>query len=136
MSDCNCECLQIDGFGQCDSYIDFDLGVLNAEKELIFNITGRSKRIYQLEITTDGDGIASINTLNLPVAYLSIHSVKKYKVFFQDKSTKEFISIRDTNKTCFEFPINYGKFVLEGTYDNVSPIDRPTFIEVDGGIIQ
>jgi len=131
-----CECIQLVGFGQCDSHISFDLGILNAEKELIFNITGRSKRVYQLEILTDEDGIATINTLNLPGAYLSIHAVKNYTVFFQDKTTKADILIRDTNKTCFEFPINYGKFVLEGTYDNVSPIETPVFIEVDGGVIQ
>lgn len=132
---CECECLAIDGFGQCDTYISFDLGILNAEKDVIFNITGRSKRIYQLEITTDGDGIASINTGNLTVGYLSIYSKNKYKVFFQDKTTKEPIQIRNTGKYCFEFPIFFGKFALDGLYDNVQPIDSPTFIEVDGGLI-
>ena len=133
---CECECVAIDGFGQCDTHISFDLGILNAEKELIFNITGRSKRIYQLEITTDADGIATINTGNLIPGYLSIYSKNKYKVYFQDKATKESIEIRNTGKLCFEFPIFFGKFVLEGTYDNSAPIDTPVFIEVDGGVIQ
>jgi hypothetical protein len=53
LNNCNCECIQIDNINQCDQVVSFDLGILNAERDLKFNITGRSKRIYQIDVTTE-----------------------------------------------------------------------------------
>lgn len=106
----SCECIQLIGFGQCDETISFELGESNAEKMLVFNITGRSERIYQISgIETDSQGKATIETSNLVPSYLSIHSRNKYKVWFyelnQDTGNLDNIMINGTDKSCFEFEV-------------------------------
>ena len=80
----NCICVKVDNVSQCEEVLTFDLGILNAERDLKFNITGRSKRIYQIDITTDSDGIASVDLESLPVGYISIHYLGFYEVYFID----------------------------------------------------
>lgn len=105
MSDCICECVQLSNFGQCEEFLRFDLGALNYDSELVFNITGRSFRIYRVSILTDENGIAIVPTSSLPSAYLSTHSKSKYKVWFEN-SLGEKVSIKDTKKDCFEFSVS------------------------------
>lgn len=102
---CECECLAIDKISQCEEVLIFDLGILNAELDLKFNITGRSKRIYQIEVTTDADGIASVSIESLPIGYLSVFYKGSYTVYFTDSDNKK-VEIRDTNKSCFEFQVS------------------------------
>lgn len=102
---CECECVAIDKISQCDEVLSFDLGILNAELDLKFNITGRSRRIYQIDATTDADGIAEVNIETLPVGYLSVFHKVSYTVYFTN-SNNERIEIRDTNKSCFEFQVS------------------------------
>lgn len=101
---CECECISIDKISQCEEVLSFDLGVLNAELDLKFNITGRSKRIYQIEVTTDADGIADVNIENLPIGYLSVLFKGIYQVYFTNSENQK-VEIRDTNKSCFEFQV-------------------------------
>jgi len=100
MSDCNCECAQIADVNQCADNLIFELGIEFAEVDLIFNITGRSKRIYRIAITPNEDGTAIIPTSMLPVGYLSVHTAGKYKVWFDNADTNEIIL------TCYEFRAN------------------------------
>lgn len=102
MNSCNCECVQGNSISVCTEFLQFDLGVLNADKELTFNITGRSKRIYAIPVLSDTDGFVNIPTENLPAGYISIFSTKKYKVWFEDNNG-ETIQIKDTGKFCIEF---------------------------------
>lgn len=106
----SCECIQLNSFGQCDETISFELGESNANKLLVFNITGRSERIYQISgIETDSQGKATIETSNLVPSYLSIHSRNKYKVWFQELDTEtdklNDVNINETGKSCFEFEV-------------------------------
>ena len=101
---CDCECITLDKINQCEDFLTFDLGILNAEVDLIFNITGRSKRNYQIEVTTDADGIAVVNIESLPVGYLSTHFKGIYTVYFLNSDNQK-VEIRDTNKSCFEFQV-------------------------------
>lgn len=105
MSDCICECVQLSNFGQCEEFLRFDLGILNAELDLKFNITGRSKRIYQIEVTTDADGIVEVNIESLPIGYLSVLFKGIYQVYFTN-SVDQKVEIRDTDKSCFEFQVS------------------------------
>ena len=102
---CVCECLAIDKISQCEEVLTFDLGILNAELDLKFNITGRSRRIYQIEVTTDADGIVEVNIEPLPVGYLSVLFKGIYQVYFTN-SVNEKIEIRNTGKSCFEFQVS------------------------------
>jgi len=104
MNACDCECIQISDINQCAETIDIDLGVLNADKELEVYITGRSKRIYKLNLTSDLDGIISINTSLLPNGYFSIHTPGKYKISIEENG--EPIEITNTGKSCIEFRVN------------------------------
>ncbi|HRG02012.1 MAG TPA: hypothetical protein PKZ75_12920 [Bacteroidia bacterium] len=105
LNNCNCECIQIDNINQCDQVVSFDLGILNAERDLKFNITGRSKRIYQIDVTTDADGIASVNLETLPIGYISIHFPGLYEVYFTNSENQK-VEIKDTGKSCFEFKVS------------------------------
>lgn len=102
---CECECVAIDKISQCEEVLTFDLGILNAELDLKFNITGRSKRIYQIEVTTDADGIAEVDIEYLPIGYLSVFFKGTYHVYFTNSSNQK-VEIRDTNKSCFEFQVS------------------------------
>ena len=102
---CECECVAIDKISQCEEVLSFDLGVLNAELDLKFNITGRSKRIYQIEVTTDADGVADVNIESLPIGYLSVFFKGIYQVYFTN-SVDQKVEIRDTDKSCFEFQVS------------------------------
>ena len=102
---CVCECLAIDKISQCEQVLSFDLGILNAELDLKFNINGRSKRIYQIEVTTDADGIVEVNIESLPIGYLSVLFKRIYQVYFTN-SVDQKVEIRDTNKSCFEFQVS------------------------------
>jgi len=102
MNDCNCECVQGNSISVCTESLVFDIGILNAAKELLFHITGRSKRIYAIQVLSDEDGFVNIPTENLPAGYISIFSTKKYKVWFEDNNG-ETIQIKDTGKFCIEF---------------------------------
>jgi hypothetical protein len=101
----NCICVKVDNVSQCEEVLTFDLGILNAERDLKFNITGRSKRIYQIDITTDSDGIASVDLESLPVGYISIHYLGFYEVYFTDSENQR-VEIKDTGKSCFEFKVS------------------------------
>ena len=102
---CVCECLAIDKISQCEQVLSFDLGILNAELDLKFNINGRSKRIYQIEVTSDADGIAEVNIESLPIGYLSVFFKGSYTVYFTNSANQK-VEIRDTNKSCFEFQVS------------------------------
>lgn len=106
LNNCNCECIQIDNINQCDQVVSFDLGILNAERDLKFNITGRSKRIYQIDVTTDADGVAEVNIESLPVGYISILNTGFYQVYFTDSENQK-VEIQDTSKSCFEFKASF-----------------------------
>lgn len=101
MSDCNCECLQIADINQCADTIEIDLGIYNAEKELEVYITGRSKRIYKLNINANLDGKISIVSTALPNGYFSIHTKAKYKISVEENGTP--ININSSGKSCVEF---------------------------------
>lgn len=102
MNSCNCECVQGNSISVCTEFMQFDLGVLNADKELTFNITGRSKRIYAIQALSDEDGFVNIPTENLPAGYISIFSTKKYKVWFEDEDSQS-LQIKDSGLFCIEF---------------------------------
>lgn len=107
----SCECIQLNSFGQCDETISFELGESNANKLLIFNITGRSERIYQISgIESDDTGRSTIDASNLIPNYLSIHSKNKYKVWFyelnQENGNLESVTINEYGKSCFEFEVS------------------------------
>jgi len=104
MNACDCECIQFDDINQCAETIDIDLGILNADKELEVYITGRSKRIYKLNLTSNGDGIITIYTSNLPNGYFSIHTPGKYKISIEENASP--IEITNTGKSCIEFKVN------------------------------
>lgn len=106
LNNCNCECIQIENINQCDQSLSFNLGILNAERDLKFNITGRSKRIYQIEVTTDADGVAEVNIESLPVGYISILNPGSYQVYFTDSENQK-VEIQDTSKSCFEFKASF-----------------------------
>ncbi|MBK9936668.1 MAG: hypothetical protein IPP05_21775 [Cytophagaceae bacterium] len=101
----NCNCVNVDNISQCEEVLTFDLGILNAELDLKFNITGRSKRIYQIDVTTNADGIASVELETLPVGYISIHFPGLYEVYFIDSENQK-VEIKDTGKSCFEFKVS------------------------------
>lgn len=101
MIDCNCECLQIADINQCADTIEIDLGILNAEKELEVYVSGRSKRIYKLNLVSDLDGVITINTSLLPNGYFSIHTKAKYKISVEENGTP--ININSSGKSCVEF---------------------------------
>lgn len=102
--DCSsCDCLQISNINQCAETLDFDLGMANADITVIFNITGRSKRIYQIGVATDSNGEVSIPTGVLPNGYLSVFTVGKYKVWFNDSESGEILIIDGNENTCIEF---------------------------------
>jgi len=104
MNACDCECIQIADVNQCSESIEIDLGILNADKELEVYITGRSQRIYKFNLTSDEDGIISINTSLLPNGYFSIHTKSKYKISIEENGSP--IEINNTGKSCIEFKVN------------------------------
>ena len=127
-NNCNqCECISLDNINQCEDVLTFDLGILNAEKDLKFNITGRSKRIYQIDVTTDSDGIASVDLEPLPIGYISLHFPGVYKVWFTDQENQK-VAIRDTEKSCFEFKAESITGVIAST---VIPPATPDYSDKD-----
>jgi len=104
MNACDCDCVQVSDINQCSETIQIDLGILNAEKELEVYVSGRSKRIYKLNLVSDLDGVITINTSLLPNGYFSIHTPGKYKISIEENGSP--IEITNTGKSCIEFKVN------------------------------